>query len=224
MGEGLTCLRFRCMRKRFLLNEILIMFPLQVKSAACWGLHEIQDQAMRLVATALTRGRNWNISCYGIQRCHWRPNPPSEGHWYPERRRDEEMTKCVTHERLFDRIVWFYMSNQGIILPWRHAALLHTTQVSVPCSGNTALPRSASVPWRCAHTVIYSTANIVTRNKFFFSNELITCAVGADPPRLTGSLHPAQEWSGISRRTQAVETESDPPSQLQKIEGDADWE
>lgn len=34
MRAGLTCLCFRCTRKRFLLNEILTMFPLQVSDAA----------------------------------------------------------------------------------------------------------------------------------------------------------------------------------------------
>lgn len=45
MGEGLTCLRFRCMRKRFLLNEILMMFPLHVKSTARRKLWNIQMNA-----------------------------------------------------------------------------------------------------------------------------------------------------------------------------------
>lgn len=41
-GEGLTCFCFRCTRKRFLLNEILMMFPLHEKEYSAVHCSEVR--------------------------------------------------------------------------------------------------------------------------------------------------------------------------------------
>lgn len=72
-----------------------------MKSAVCWRLQKILEQAIWLVSSTLTRGRNLSKSYYRILQHHWRPNPPSEGYCCcPERKKVREMTKRVMHEKL----------------------------------------------------------------------------------------------------------------------------
>lgn len=68
MSVGLTCLCFRCTRKRFLLNEILIMFPLHMINKACRWLHKNAGEMGKICGNNTYHGKKleqiilWNIA------------------------------------------------------------------------------------------------------------------------------------------------------------------